>query len=1837
MSTMRYQSNGRGQHQGGIQQTPSMDPAMNHRARVRSDQMMGYSNGNSSGNNNNNHSNRTGSSSSSRPRAISAGRLRAPQQQQQQQQLHQNMNSQDDPSAVARQILDLRERRESTGKVGNQYSGHASSSTKRRGGIAQSLSMPSVVNTNHHPAAAVSSSSSPRGMMIKAAGSGLSEDIQAEQRLKKAENKISGLLQELEELKFFQEIEAEQPAPTTPRTPRTPAQSKPSASAGNAKNSANGLPMTIRAPSPQRGGRLPPPPPANQANFNNITTTSSKPKGGVETYRPLSPRSIAKLDRNSLELECQTLVRKLQLLEQEKNSHAATIEMYEISLQEHDADKAKIQRLDGELLKVSSELKKQLYNIQTGKEHLMNDYEERLQANLKKLHRTQEKADSYKADFETAKANAERFRVEMENARAIADEEKARAEELLTEEENIKMQLDEARNLNATLVKKVEKKRSEVSVLKEDLTNTNKLMEENSKDREEMYESRIAALEQQLSVSKDRYGRLEQECTDSNAAIVEKDNELNQARIEKSEQDQKIEDLFIQIDELQQQTEQRFEEGKRASKTMETRKVQELITERATAAGEYERRIKAMQEQLRHQSDRHNADIQETRVRNERKLEEMKHDLKEEIRMAEGDKVSKLECEMAKMKRHFEEEKMNHTSKLHESQQKAREASIEFQQQDQQRQQELDQLHERLNSYFNEIAERDNQIAELTEQLDGLQCLRAELEGTTKEQRQELERNRSELEQERAKLVEMENRLNDEIITMKSTHSELEQSTTFEMQALREQIKDSEKRQLESQESLKEKEVVQSHLVELQAAHDETKKDLLAERARLEATESETRVELAQLQGKLRASESSLASKKTRIEQLENQLDDATATTSKVGEEKQNQIASLRKQLDDVTNRLEIESSAVATKDSQIEELEMERRKLHDKLSDMSKLQDDIRDMERKLDDAESDKNDKRSELLNVKSDYEAMRSKLLDAEHRYSNLKEEFATRLEKKEKLLERYDNTIKDLEVDLQREKSDKSDMETEKARKQTELSSLRKDYEDLTGLLEENLHSSAMKDELDSLLKKKDYEMRETVDIYNRQFSELETKQREEIRSKEKEIKRLRMSLERVEEDKTRFRSELSEAKRSFQDVSRQLDDAISEKELSRGGIAADQGRKDRHMREAVQRYTRTIADLESKLEEENQARLEIEDRLESARSELEEKQNQTQELVQRHTKENIKLQSDLSKTSVERDQLKLDLEFAKKDMQKKANDLGETVARYKDEVSFLESATQDSNSYRGVSRSAHGELHTKERQIMELKKQIVDLKSDLDKKNRETVDLKSTSQRYESELAQRKDQLSDAVTNYSEKIADLEARLDERSPSRTTSRGMIDSADGDSSRKDSKIRELTRTVADLESKLETSRRQIDTAKLKAESLACDLDDKENELREYDVEKIETETKLHTLSRSKDELRAKVTELSSRLERKEREVREVSDRYKIYVTELESKLDQDTDAKHNLQMEIDKLRTSLNDANEVSSEASDLKQKVYSLEKSLESYKGKARESEERSSESFKSLNEQLKEATTSRDSIEEALKKATAEKAEVIAALEGVINEVQNREDEIESLSELLQRRDEELQHAKIIATKALQSAKDIQKRYKDKDQDRHSDLMDRMNDVSDNVDRLTTQNESLQLKIKSLERDLRDRNLECKRLKDQLRQIDGKSMLKDDVSAISTQSTYSMSHSGSINGARGTDGDHRLDPPMALNTESFSPSTSPRDGSDNFEAVFGNDGFPAVEKQLSVDSFDGSHAGSSAAHSSEGNRWATDFDNESAYSSKSRKSIERDALRKYVRSRYMKRGEKATF
>jgi chromosome segregation ATPase len=246
-----------------------------------------------------------------------------------------------------------------------------------------------------------------------------------------------------------------------------------------------------------------------------------------------------------------------------------------------------------------------------------------------------------------------------------------------------------------------------------------KILEDNKEDRDEAYKTQIAALEQQLSLSKDRYSRLEEECTERNteimdknreldsakdrgssvekecaernSEIVDKNRELDSAKAKETEQYTLIEQMQSRGEELEKETESKLEEGKNLSKTQETKKLRELVAERAKTTREYELRMKSLQEQLRHQTDRHHSEIQENQKRNDDRLQ-----LKQELRIQEGDKAALLESEISILRQNYEETKTDYHACLKEAQQKSREAPSDFQRQDEVRQQEIDHMHDRL-------------------------------------------------------------------------------------------------------------------------------------------------------------------------------------------------------------------------------------------------------------------------------------------------------------------------------------------------------------------------------------------------------------------------------------------------------------------------------------------------------------------------------------------------------------------------------------------------------------------------------------------------------------------------------------------------------------------------------------------------------------------------------------------------------------------------------------------------------------------------------------------------------------------------------------------------------------------------------------------------------------------------------------------------------------------------------------------------------------------------------------------------------------------------------------
>jgi hypothetical protein len=246
------------------------------------------------------------------------------------------------------------------------------------------------------------------------------QQVHSHQRpLQQAEAKIDGLLQDLEDLKFFQElddssrpndsppqkmlgaIKAEQKsnihrkdyagghlvnandtsnfnvnAAAAPKTPRGAAAAPP--------KTPRGLELVIRAISPTQGHmRLPPPP-----------------------KEPLSPRQISKLDRTTLELETQTLCRRVVVLERELVS-----QNHEAMLQDQSHSAKNIKTLEAQLKQASTD-------AQVNREQIITDYEGRLQENIQKLQYIQQQADVYRMERDKARVEVEKRSMEYKELKA---------------------------------------------------------------------------------------------------------------------------------------------------------------------------------------------------------------------------------------------------------------------------------------------------------------------------------------------------------------------------------------------------------------------------------------------------------------------------------------------------------------------------------------------------------------------------------------------------------------------------------------------------------------------------------------------------------------------------------------------------------------------------------------------------------------------------------------------------------------------------------------------------------------------------------------------------------------------------------------------------------------------------------------------------------------------------------------------------------------------------------------------------------------------------------------------------------------------------------------------------------------------------------------------------------------------------------------------------------------------------------------------------------------------------------------------------------------------------
>jgi len=511
--------------------------------------------------------------------------------------------------------------------------------------------------------------------------------------------------------------------------------------------------------------------------------------------------------------------------------------------------------------------------------------------------------------------------------------------------------------------------------------------------------------------------------------------------------------------------------------------------------------------------------------------------------------------------------------------------------------------------------------------------------------------------------------------------------------------------------------------------------------------------------------------------------------------------------------------------------------------------------------------------------------------------------------------------------------------------------------------------------------------------------------------------------------------------------------------------------------------------------------------------------------------------------------------------------------------------------------------------------------------------------------------------YSNQILELQMKVEELTKTKESLKARLTRAEEYLEQKENLLSvtssQLSSGMSDLQAKL--SKRITENEALKAE-----LDDLTAKLDDNPVAN-KLQSKLNAESKERRALETKIGDIDAELKRKEKQITDIVDRYTQEIADLESKLEEEKKSQRkaygppsaelaeariardqleralsaqkrtnaDLQKELDALKLSARSVNSVNKPAADDKIRELEaanerLEKEWERLTAEADSNKERFEKELAKakrdnagpgqerheLEDRLQEVEKAKAELEERLKKVNGERTEVITALEEVINEVQSREDEIDSLAQILRRRDEELDHAKMIATKALASAQELKARYKGKGGDRSAELLEKIQELNTNIDFLSKKNDSLERKTSRMERELKDKEKEVAELRSSLHE-------------------------------RGlSKGEDKLDKFLDSNKDrdSFHPLTD-----DGFPA-FGSCTSSPTQAGTSLLMNDTMSTQSAELHGGSG--WLHDFDSHSVYSSddaasfagartepsesKSRRSIERDALRKYVRKRYMK-------
>ena len=858
-----------------------------------------------------------------------------------------------DAHAVTMAILDLRERREQSHSARRQLKQHPLHSHRNQSTNLQQErpQSPRPVNKG---------------------------DEKASFKLKEAENRIGTLLQELEELRFFHEIDME-PAAIVPT------------------KSIAGVPRANESP-----GRR---------------------------QQLLSPRRLASLDRTALELEAQELQRQVEILMQEKTTLQSKVQLQEHQAKSHSDDANRIQKLETALSSIRVTLNEQIHEIQHGRAQLSEEYDAKLKAAKEQYNEAQQDAETLAEELESQKEKLDRLEDEYAQFREQTKEQLTQLQKKWEEKESsFERKMAESMGQVESLHTMLDDREEDNVRLQKELTRNSLELDTCRRELKEQCERSASQLEQSLRERDMKYETLNAHCH-----AIEAEAEIRSQRIIALEASnlanaEKADSLERQLAEIEESHKENVEALKRTLDSREQRRLDDLVQSQHSKVIEYEERIADTRKQLELATDRHQAEIEHKEIEMKSTLEQAVHEAKLTLRSEYEAKLSALREELDVSLKRYDTVRQETVRFQVQSAGKDRDVAGEWERRDALRQGEMERLNDKLDVAVRDLAEKESKVQSLSDRLAESEQRCQSLLGDLESQHSEEIKAREDILTQRKAVAKLKTELARRDFEIAEIREDMERTLEI-MQGQLEMAKKEREQAILKDRSFEDEN--KSRLAMMTQTLERVQKDLISERARHESLESELRVEIAKFEGKLSATESTLKEKRQIIDNLEARLLNADELSSSAGGKLQATIASLKRELESCTETLARQQMIVQQKEKEIGELkrDLEAANKSNGLR-IASLQETLLATQQKLQDAENMKVEHEAEALRIREEHQkavfSLRSLSSDREEvsmevqRVQNELQKsidlYETKLDTLQRLLSEKDMETKDLEEDI-----------------------------------------------------------------------------------------------------------------------------------------------------------------------------------------------------------------------------------------------------------------------------------------------------------------------------------------------------------------------------------------------------------------------------------------------------------------------------------------------------------------------------------------------------------------------------------------------------------------------------------------------------------------------------------------------------------------------------------------------------------------------------------------------------------------------------------------------------